>query len=67
MESLRTENVWIIAGVHGAYTGWWHTKRDAIYSHTHELELGWQECRKKGDRAIKAKLNFYYPSQLIQQ
>ena len=67
MDTLRSQNVWIIAGVYGAYTGWWHTRREAIYHHTFSLEQGWEECKKKGDRAIKAKLSFYYPSELIKK
>lgn len=65
MTTLKSESVWIIAGDFGAYTGWWQTKKEAIAAHTKSTGKSWRYCRRKRDRAIKAKLNFYYPSELL--
>lgn len=47
---------WAIAGVYGLYTGWWFTRKDAIWFHTEALEKSWEDCKAKGDYAVKIKI-----------
>ena len=45
---------WAIFGnLYGLYYGTWRTRHEAIVAHADALGISWQECRKKGDRAIK--------------
>ena len=55
---VPSENFWIIVGVHGAYTGTWHAKKDAIAQHTAALDRTWAYCRAKGDKAVKATITW---------
>lgn len=54
------EKGWVITGgydkVRFIYNGWWSTRRDAIYFHSRDLGLTWNECRKYGDRCVKATI-----------
>lgn len=52
---------WVIVGVHGLYTGQWHTRREAIWNHCKDTGKGWIECRINGDRAIKARISYTKP------
>lgn len=47
---------WAITGVHGLYTGWWLTRKEAIKHHTMNLGETWEYCRSKGDRAVKIEI-----------
>ena len=47
---------WAITGVHGLYTGWWFTRKEAIENHTMSLGDTWGRCRRKGDRAVKIEI-----------
>lgn len=53
------EAVWIIVGVHGTYVGFWYTRRDAQQGHIDHLGyMKWSEAYAKGDRCIKAILQY---------
>lgn len=54
----KVDIVWIIAGVHGAYCGWWLTRSEAIAEHCRLLGQNWRYCKRKGDYATKANLVF---------
>lgn len=47
---------WAIKGIQGLYTGWWFTRRKAIYAHTEELSQTWASCRRQGDYVIKVMI-----------
>ncbi len=49
----KSEIYWAITGEFGLYIGVWRTRIEAIIAHADSLGKTWQECRKKGDRAIK--------------
>lgn len=51
---------WAIAYKQGMYVGWWHKKKEAIKAHCEALEKTWEECRKKGDRAVKVTISYEY-------
>jgi hypothetical protein len=40
----------------GLYTGQWLTRANAIADHTAEKGKTWRECRRDGDRAVKATI-----------
>lgn len=40
----------------GLYTGQWLTRAHAIADHTSEKGKTWGECRRDGDRAVKATI-----------
>jgi hypothetical protein len=52
---MKTEG-WAIYGTCGFYTGWWHTRAEAMYAHCQALDKGWAYCRKKGDRAVRVSI-----------
>ena len=56
MTEARSAVRWAIVGVHGLYEGQWQRRRDAIQTHTRDLGKTWDECRNKGDRAIKVTI-----------
>lgn len=56
-----TEIFWVIVGELGFYTGTYFTRREAIDAHCKALGKTWDYCRKKGDRAVKAKLETLKP------
>ena len=47
---------WAIKGKNGFYVGWWLTRSEAIVQHCKDLGKTWQECRRKGDRAVKVRI-----------
>ena len=50
----KEEIMWAIHGTHGLYVGTDYTRKGMIRTHMADLGyMDWQECRKKGDRAIK--------------
>ena len=54
----KTETRWVIVGDCGLYEGQWQTRKAAIWNHVHDTGRGWGYCRRKGDRAVKAKITF---------
>jgi hypothetical protein len=68
---IKPENGWAIAGDCGFYTGWFLTRSSAIADHVQAIygysernsklsaqqEAAWQECRRKGDRAVKITIS----------
>lgn len=49
---------WVIVGRWNLYEGQWITRRAAMEAHTRALGKTWEECRKKGDRAVKAAISW---------
>jgi hypothetical protein len=54
--AVKTETRWVIVYKQGLYTGQWLTRKDAIEEHTRDKGKTWAECRKFGDRAVRAGL-----------
>lgn len=48
--------MWFIVGKCGVYTGGSLLRREAIQQHTSELDRPWDECKRRGDRAVKCIL-----------
>jgi len=55
---------WVIYGRHGLYEGQWQLKREAIQTHCMEKGKPWRECRKAGDRAVLARIEWTEPGAL---
>ena len=55
---MPSQAFWIIVGVHGAYTGTWHAKKDAITQHTNDLGKSLAYCKAKGDKVVKATITW---------
>ena len=61
---MPSEKMWAIVGKYGLYTGTWFTRREAIVRHCRDLSnnpdigMTWQECRKRGDRAIRVTMTW---------
>ena len=56
----KTENVWIIVN-HRLGSYYWSnaiTKNSAIERHVTDTGIEWKQCRKHGDRAVKATLTY---------
>jgi hypothetical protein len=47
------EQGWAIKGIYGFYTGWCITRKEAIEYHCKALGYTWEQCKKKGDSAVK--------------
>ena len=58
MTEARSAVRWAIVGVHGLYAGQWPRRRDAIQTHPRDLGKTWDECRNKGDSAIKVTITW---------
>lgn len=53
---MAKETRWVIIGRCGLYIGQWLRRRDAIYYHCKDKGENWIECKKNGDKAIKATI-----------
>ena len=64
-----SETRWVIVGECGLYVGQWQTRKAAISAHASDFLWGhfptkrqiadqWKECRKRGDKAVKATITF---------
>jgi hypothetical protein len=59
LEKIKPEIMWAIFGEYGFYIGTWQSKQDAIREHCNDLGKSWEQCKKKGDRAIKVIVSAY--------
>lgn len=57
-KSKRYSTAWVIVGVYGLYSGSWGLRREAIEVHCKELGKTWRQCRRKGDRVVKAVVSW---------
>lgn len=58
---LKCTHGWAIYGKGGLYVDWKFTRQDIINWHCQCLNKTWEECRKKGDRAIKVEIYYEFP------
>jgi hypothetical protein len=51
--SIKAVKGWAIVGGYGFYSGFWFTRKDAIYSHCRDKGNPWGLCQAMGDQVIK--------------
>lgn len=56
--ATKRETMWMIIGHCGLYVGGWFLRRDAIDFHTKAKAKSWKQCRKDGDTAVKANVEY---------
>ena len=47
---------WAIKGDAGLYIGWWFTRERAKEEHARILGCSWDDCKKRGDEAVKVEI-----------
>lgn len=55
---MKKEVRWVIVGKYGLYVGQCLTRKDMIAEHIKGRHKTWEECKKLGDRCVKADI-FY--------
>jgi hypothetical protein len=55
---MKPEIQWVIVDKHG--NPYWETnhlwRKWAVYSHVIHMKMSWKSCRKRGDRAVKVRI-----------
>ena len=59
MYGVNVQAGWAIAGECGLYVDWRLTRRDMIEAHTSVLGCTWDECKYRGDRAVKILITYF--------